>query len=105
MKLQKYFKPLNKLNFLFVRRIVGNSMLPALEDGQFVLISRRLNKNLNNQVVIVSHQGIDKIKRVSFSSKDEVYLLGDNLNHSTDSRQFGLVAKENIIGRLIWPKI
>lgn len=34
--------------------------------------------------------------------KDEVFLLGDNLDHSMDSREFGPVHKERIIGRMIY---
>ena len=105
MKFLRYFKRLNKLNPLVFKRIYGPSMAPSLKDGQIILVSKHLNKNLNNRVVVFSHQGIDKIKRVSFVSDDKVYLLGDNLKFSSDSRQFGLIDKKNIVGQLIWPKI
>jgi type IV secretory pathway protease TraF len=34
---------------------------------------------------------------------DEWYVLGDNLNESTDSRQLGPVKREDIVGR-VWFK-
>lgn len=38
--------------------------------------------------------------------EDEYFLLGDNRNHSTDSRELGAVTKENIFGKVLgcWPK-
>ncbi|MDD2430203.1 MAG: signal peptidase I [Firmicutes bacterium] len=38
--------------------------------------------------------------------RNHYYLLGDNRNQSTDSRNLGVVPKENIVGRLlfsVWP--
>ena len=32
--------------------------------------------------------------------EDKYFVMGDNRNHSTDSRAFGYVDKENVIGRL-----
>lgn len=37
---------------------------------------------------------------------DEYFLLGDNRNHSTDSRELGAVSKNDIFGKVLgcWPK-
>ncbi|GIQ71490.1 signal peptidase I [Xylanibacillus composti] len=34
-------------------------------------------------------------------AKDEFFVLGDNLNHSLDSRTFGVITREQIIGKVI----
>ena len=49
-------------------------------------------------------QGITRCGRSDFCSVDEipdgyVYVLGDNRNNSSDSRSFGLVAIEDIVGK------
>ena len=37
--------------------------------------------------------------------KNKVFLVGDNPLASTDSRDFGWLPQEHIIGRVIWPQI
>ncbi|WP_099221598.1 signal peptidase I, partial [Listeria costaricensis] len=34
--------------------------------------------------------------------KGKVFVLGDNLNHSRDSREFGFVDLSDITGKLLW---
>jgi len=56
-------------------------------------------------VVIVSHNGLEKIKRIERQQGDLIYLLGDNAGASTDSRQFGWVQAKTIIAKVVWPKL
>ncbi len=79
-------------------------MLPSLKSGQLILVSNSMTQDLTGQMVIFSHNGLDKIKRVKTIDDNLVYLLGDNLEFSHDSRQFGYISKEQLIGRVIWPK-
>ena len=43
------------------------------------------------------------VKRVSKILGEEIFVLGDNKKESTDSRNFGLINKKNIIGKVIYP--
>lgn len=73
---------------IMVRRVEGLSMMPHYKHGKIVF-GWRLSKPKVGDVVIARHHRTEIIKRVTEITKDQVYLLGDNLNESTDSRQFG----------------
>ena len=70
-----------------IRRIDGHSMDPTLPHGKVVIAFRRPCKV--GDVVIVLHNGRELIKRISQCDGERIYLLGDNLAASTDSRSFG----------------
>jgi phage repressor protein C with HTH and peptisase S24 domain len=78
-------------------------MQPTLRPGQVVVFSR-LNKPTVGDIVMVSHDGLEKIKRIARQEHGRVYLLGDNPASSTDSRSFGWIGEEHVIGVLRWPK-
>lgn len=88
----------------FVRRIVGGSMLPALTPGRLVLALRPKRLNIGD-VVILFHDGLEKIKRIEHLEGERVYVLGDNSEASTDSRQFGFIDRNQIMGRVVWPRV
>ena len=85
-----------------VRQVHGNSMAPALHDGQLV-VGRQTRELKAGDVVIVSHNGLEKIKRIEKHEGDLVYLLGDNASESTDSREFGWLPAKVIIAKVVWP--
>jgi nickel-type superoxide dismutase maturation protease len=85
-----------------VRRVNGDSMLPALHDGQIV-VGRQTRELTTGDVVIVSHDGMEKIKRIEKHEGDLIYLLGDNASASTDSRNFGWLPAKSIIAKVVWP--
>ena len=87
-----------------IRRVVGGSMLPHLVPGRIVLACR-FRRLKSGDVVILLHDGLEKIKRVSSVDQDKVYVLGDNSAASTDSRQFGWVERQYVIGRVLWPRV
>ena len=67
-----------------------------------VVIYNRLEKSYDmNDIVIVQMDEKLIIKRIF--SKDEVgiFLLGDNLQESVDSRSFGRVSEKQIMGKVI----
>lgn len=79
-------------------------MSPALEPGQLV-VGRMTNDLKPGDVVIVSHDGLEKIKRIERQQGDLLYLLGDNPSASTDSRDFGWVEGKAIVAKVVWPKL
>lgn len=87
-----------------VRQVQGDSMLPALHDGQLV-VGRQTHELRPGDVVIVSHNGLEKIKRIERQQGDLIYLLGDNPSASTDSRDFGWVQAKAIVAKVVWPKL
>jgi nickel-type superoxide dismutase maturation protease len=88
---------------LLIRRVIGESMLPNLKPGQIV-VGWQSGQSKVGDIVVVRHDGLEKIKRVAKIVGHGVYVLGDNAGASTDSRQFGYIDQTQIIGRIIWPR-
>lgn len=86
-----------------VRRVVGESMLPALRPGQIV-VATRWTRLLPGKVVIARMRDRDVIKRVKDVSAAGIIIEGDNPAASTDSRHFGPVDPRAILGVVIWPR-
>lgn len=84
-----------------LRRVVGISMTPTLYPGQVVYIRRWFYKPQINDIVMVRHGGLEKIKRVTRIEAGGLYITGDNPQASTDSRQFGLVPLQSVLGKVI----
>ena len=88
----------------FVRKVHGLSMYPSLRPGQIV-VARRASKHLIiGDVVMLRHENLDKIKRITAIDIDKIYIEGDNKPQSTDSRQYGWIDKQTVLGKVIWPK-
>jgi nickel-type superoxide dismutase maturation protease len=85
-------------------RVQGESMLPAYKAGTIVVALNNPKKFKTGDVIILEHDGLLKIKRISRINKGQVYLLGDNQNMSKDSRQFGWVSASAITGIVAYPK-
>ncbi len=79
-------------------------MLPTLRPGQLV-VGRSTRELKPGDIVIVSHGGKEKIKRIERQQGDLIYLLGDNSGASTDSRDFGWVQAKAIIAKVVWPAL
>lgn len=89
---------------LLVRRVVGKSMWPVLDPEQ-VVVAMRKRRYTEEDVVIIWHNGREKIKRVREVSGKRYDVRGDNPSQSTDSRQFGLIEHHDIIAKVIWPRV
>jgi hypothetical protein len=79
-----------------IRRVIGNSMSPALTAGDIVIAWREPLKP--GQIVIARQNGQEVIKRVAKLSNSKAYLTGDNSHESHDSRHFGPVPVGAILG-------
>lgn len=90
------------LRFSPIRKFVIKdiSMEPSILAGDQVLVTPFL-KIQENDIVVFKYSGKYFIKRVIKIKHGEYYVLGDNKNHSLDSREFGFIARKDIIGKVI----
>lgn len=98
-------KPRNKPKLLIIRRVHGDSMLPTLKPGHIVIGSSYYSLLRLGDVVIVRHGGLEKVKRIHLISKDHLFLVGDNEDHSTDSRSFGWLHVSVVAAKVLWPRV
>ena len=78
-------------------------MLPTLKDGDVVFFKKyKQGESLPRigQIVIFNHPLTKKrlIKRINILNTNSIGVLGDNIEFSLDSNNFGLVNNEKIIG-------
>lgn len=86
---------------MLVRRVVGNSMLPTLRPNQIIIVWQFFYTPKIGHLVMFNHGGLQKVKRVTNVSRNGLFVAGDNPDHSTDSREFGLIRQDKVVGRVI----
>jgi len=79
-------------------------MLPALRPGRVVIATSLFRRPDIGDVIIVEHQRLEKIKRVTKLRHNQVFVSGDNTLNSTDSRDFGWLPYSAIVAKIIWPR-
>ncbi len=83
---------------IFIRQVTGNSMLPALKPGSILFFTRRYELKAGD-IVIFKRDNLEIVKRIHAIKNNEVFLLGDNPNESTDSRHWGWLQINEIFGK------
>ena len=87
-------------------RVVGNSMEQTISEGDLITYKKINPKNLELEVgdiVVASHPKIKSkliIKRIYQIHQNKFELRGDNSLSSTDSREWGLVELDLIVGKV-----
>lgn len=76
-------------------------MMPSYPHGAIIFGLRFWRRPQVGDVVIVRHHHLEIIKRIDQLQDGNVYLLGDNQEESTDSRQFGWLPASSIIAVVI----
>ena len=89
---------------MVIRRMIGHSMDPVLTAGRLVIAVRRRHYH-EEDVIIIQRNGSEHIKRIWSIQGERYDVRGDNPSKSTDSRQFGLLKKEVIVAKVIWPRV
>ena len=80
----------------------GNSMYHTLKHGRNVLsIIWFLNPRIGD-IVVIKKAGKEIVKRIIKISRSEVFVEGDNKNESTDSRHFGPINMDQVVGRVVY---
>ena len=99
------FRPPQNVSEDYIKRIIG---LPGetvvIEDGQVSVNGHLLSETYlekNN----ITQTNLKVFRRTM--SPEEYFVMGDNREHSSDSREWGLVPRKNIVGRAwfaVYPK-
>ena len=81
-------------------------MAPRIAESDWVLVNKLsylLGKPREGDVVVAKHPNTGRliVKRVSRIELDRYLLRGDNERASSDSRGFGAVTREMLVGR-VW---
>lgn len=105
MKLRRFSGKQRKLKPLLLRQVVGSSMLPKFREGGILVASGWFSRLRPHDVVIIHHDGKEKVKRIHKVRGDQVYVLGDNGPASTDSRHFGWIAADHVVAKVVWPRV
>lgn len=85
-------------------RVVGPSMAPVLRHGDGLLARRVRGGGVRPGDVVVAKDPRDGrlvVKRAVRREGDGWWLVGDNSFATTDSREYGAVADELIVGRAV----
>ncbi|MBN1536046.1 MAG: S26 family signal peptidase [Anaerolineales bacterium] len=92
---------------LKIIKVTGDSLSPVYNDGDFVLIAKIpvcLFKIKTGDVVVFEHpehgQLIKKVASIS-TQEGTLFVIGFHEN-SMDSRHFGAIGKNDILGKVIW---
>jgi len=84
-------------------KVVGRSMEPSLKHNQIILASSVpffFRKPKVGDIVVLKKKKFI-IKRIAKINKNKFFVVGDNKEESTDSRNFGWIFKQNIVGKII----
>ena len=87
-------------------KVSGNSMAPTVREGEYVMaekISFWFKNPKENDIIVFNNGNSQKlIKRIIRKSQNSFWVEGDNKNYSNDSRHFGEIKLNDILGKVIY---
>lgn len=88
-------------------KVTGNSLSPEYQAGDFVILVTSpffLTSIRRNNILVFRHPQhgtlIKKVERVT-EADGRIFMTGSHPT-SIDSRSFGTISKDTVIGRVIW---
>ena len=86
---------------MFGKAVVrGLSMAPNLGYGDELLIRYTENVAVGD-VIVFRREGQKDVKRIESITDEGIYVLGDNAMASLDSRTYGRISPDRVIGKAI----
>jgi nickel-type superoxide dismutase maturation protease len=84
-------------------KVQGDSMLPKMAGGDFVIISRLFFSLTPGDIVVIDHPLYQRIiKRIEKTCSEKgLWLTGDNLSASVTPDQIGWIQKSQVKGKVI----
>ncbi len=97
----------NKKILFKILKVKGDSMSPLINNNEFIVVSiipYLLQKPTINDIVVLIHpsKNIKIIKRISQINKKKYFVIGDNSENSTDSRNFGFISHDLILAKVLF---
>jgi nickel-type superoxide dismutase maturation protease len=86
--------------------VSGLSMIPTLAPGERLLV-RLDGPIVIGDIVVFERANQFDVKRILRIESNGVFVLGDNDQVSTDSRTYGLIPHDDVLGSVtyrLWPK-
>ncbi len=87
-------------------RVSGHSMEPVIKNNDIIFVSfvpyLFKNPQINDIVAFENKKGEILVKRITKIYNKRIFVEGDNKKDSLDSRQFGLISKKEILGKVIY---
>ena len=87
-------------------KIVGHSMEPQIKNGSEVLVSNIpywfQKPRLSDIVAFTDSNNKILVKRIIKVTESAYFVQGDNKKDSLDSRSFGSILKNQIIGKVLY---
>lgn len=86
--------------------IRGGSMEPAYSSGEKVIICKHtwLFPIVIGDVIVFEKDSEIMTKRVKYIFPDGFFVLGDDRESSLDSRDFGLISPQEVLGKVLFPR-
>ena len=99
-----------KVFVLDFKIVASESMYPTLEKGDVIVVSKlaynifgiEYKDPIPDDIIVFNQNQELLIKRIDkIDDSEGIYVLGDNSLNSTDSRNFGFIKEDSIVGKAI----
>lgn len=86
-----------------IYKVKDNSMIPTIRDGDYVISVGWYGNIRRGDIIVLRHPAgaMRLVKRVERVDADSVYVVGDNRTESGDSRNFGAVKRQLLLGKVV----